>query len=52
MVTHEPDIARHAGRVIQFRDGRLISDQVIDDPIDARVMLTQLPTEQEAPALI
>ena len=52
MVTHEPDIARHAGRVIQFRDGRLISDQVVEEPIDARVMLTQLPTEQEAPALI
>ncbi len=52
MVTHEPDIARHAGRVIQFRDGRLISDQIIDEPIDAREMLATLPTEDEAAAII
>ncbi len=26
MVTHEPDIAAHAGRVICLRDGRIISD--------------------------
>lgn len=45
MVTHEPDVARHAGRVIQFRDGRLISDQVVEQPVDAREMLTSLPPE-------
>jgi putative ABC transport system ATP-binding protein len=27
MVTHEPDIARHAKRVIQLRDGRVASDE-------------------------
>jgi putative ABC transport system ATP-binding protein len=27
MVTHEPDIARHAKRVIQLRDGRVSSDE-------------------------
>jgi ABC-type lipoprotein export system ATPase subunit len=26
-VTHEPDIARHAKRVIQLRDGRVSSDE-------------------------
>ncbi len=26
MVTHEPDIARHAGRVIHVRDGQIVSD--------------------------
>jgi putative ABC transport system ATP-binding protein len=26
MVTHEPDVASHAGRVITFRDGRVLSD--------------------------
>jgi len=26
LVTHEPDIALHAGRVIVFRDGRVVSD--------------------------
>jgi putative ABC transport system ATP-binding protein len=27
MVTHEPDVAAHAGRLITFRDGRNISDR-------------------------
>ena len=26
MVTHEPDIAAHAERVLQFVDGRLVND--------------------------
>ncbi|CAO3406497.1 ABC-type antimicrobial peptide transport system, ATPase component [Azospirillum largimobile] len=26
LVTHEPEVARFAGRVLQFRDGRLIDD--------------------------
>jgi putative ABC transport system ATP-binding protein len=27
MVTHEPDIARWARRIVQFKDGRILSDQ-------------------------
>jgi len=27
MVTHEPDIAQHAKRVITLRDGKIISDE-------------------------
>jgi putative ABC transport system ATP-binding protein len=27
MITHEPDIARHAGRVIQIKDGKLVLDK-------------------------
>lgn len=27
MITHEPDIAKHAKRIIQLKDGRVISDQ-------------------------
>ena len=27
LVTHEPDIASYAGRVVTFRDGRVVSDQ-------------------------
>jgi len=27
LVTHEPDIASYAGRVVSFRDGRIVSDQ-------------------------
>ena len=28
MVTHEPDIAAHAGRVVVLRDGRVESDRL------------------------
>jgi putative ABC transport system ATP-binding protein len=28
MVTHDEDVARHAGRVIRVRDGRVVSDEV------------------------
>lgn len=30
MITHEPDIARHARRIIRMRDGRIISDLSAD----------------------
>ena len=33
LVTHEPDIAAHAGRQVRFRDGRVVSDA----PTPARV---------------
>jgi macrolide transport system ATP-binding/permease protein len=32
MVTHEPEMAAHAGRVIQMRDGRILSDEVRSKP--------------------
>jgi len=42
LVTHEPDIARHTGRIVRFRDGRIISDEKVDDPIDAREVIRNL----------
>jgi len=27
LVTHEPDIAAHADRLISFRDGKVIADE-------------------------
>jgi putative ABC transport system ATP-binding protein len=27
MITHEPDIAQHAGRIITIRDGNIIDDK-------------------------
>jgi putative ABC transport system ATP-binding protein len=32
LVTHEPDIARHARRVISIRDGLITSDEVVGSP--------------------
>ncbi|BCW99053.1 MAG: macrolide export ATP-binding/permease protein MacB [Armatimonadota bacterium] len=31
MVTHEPEIARHARRIVRFRDGRIESDEPVTD---------------------
>ena len=47
LVTHEPDVARYATRNLHFRDGRLIKDEAIDDPADARAMLATLPVEED-----
>jgi putative ABC transport system ATP-binding protein len=42
MVTHEPDIAAYAGRVIVVRDGRVLSDEK-QVPHNAAADLTALP---------
>ncbi len=47
MVTHEPDVARFARRVLKFRDGKLIDDSG-QSPADAAAMLKDLPVELEA----
>jgi len=41
LVTHEADIARHAERILRFRDGLLVSDERVANPIDARVVLEE-----------
>ena len=46
LVTHEPDIATYASRVLVFRDGRLMSDQRTANPVDAAGTLATLPEEE------
>ena len=48
LVTHEPDIATYASRVLVFRDGRLLSDERNPAPQDAAAALTALPADEEA----
>jgi putative ABC transport system ATP-binding protein len=36
LVTHEPDIARHTGRIVAFRDGRIVKDEIVENPLDAQ----------------
>jgi putative ABC transport system ATP-binding protein len=43
MVTHEADVARFARRVLRFRDGHLVEDQVNARPDDALAMLRAEP---------
>src|SRR5439155_17318292 len=35
LITHEPDIAEYASRVLTFRDGRLLRDEPVRSPRDA-----------------
>ena len=52
IVTHEPEIVRFARRILRFRDGRLIGDEVVEKPKDAEKILVEMPvedTEHEIP---
>ena len=42
-VTHEPDIARLTSRNIIFRDGWVIKEQLVEEPLSAANMLKSLP---------
>jgi putative ABC transport system ATP-binding protein len=44
IVTHEPDVARYASRLVRFKDGRVLSDAK-QRPADAAVELEELQNE-------
>ena len=43
LVTHEPDIAQYADRIVVFKDGKIKSDQRVENPRDAAEELKNLP---------
>lgn len=47
LVTHESDIAQYAGRVVVFKDGKIKSDQQVQNPRDAAEELKNLPAIDE-----
>jgi putative ABC transport system ATP-binding protein len=47
LVTHEPDIAQFAKRVIVFRDGRIRKDETMTNRPRAREVLETLPTLED-----
>jgi len=46
LVTHEADVARHAQRALTFRVGRLITDDLVSEPTDARRLLSTLTVDE------
>ena len=47
LVTHEPDIAQYAQRVVVFKDGKIKKDYQIDEQRDAAEELRNLPPLEE-----
>jgi putative ABC transport system ATP-binding protein len=43
LVTHEPDIAQYAKRVVVFKDGRIKRDELVTEPRNAREELQRMP---------
>jgi putative ABC transport system ATP-binding protein len=41
LVTHEHDVATFASRVVSFRDGHVVGDELNPQPADARAMLRE-----------
>ena len=48
MVTHEPDIARHARRIVRFHDGRVVGDETVTQRLNAVELLRAMPPEESA----
>ena len=47
LVTHEPEIASHAQRIIYFRDGKLVKTEQVANPAKATQMLAELTFAEE-----
>ena len=47
IVTHEQEIAEHCSRIVHFRDGKVETDERVEEPVDARVELAKLPVLDE-----
>jgi len=49
LITHEPDIAEYAERVVAFRDGHVVKDERVPRRRDAGAELRALPPVEEVP---
>ena len=42
LVTHEPDIAQHTGRIVSFKDGVIIKDECVENPLQASEVVDKI----------
>jgi putative ABC transport system ATP-binding protein len=47
LITHEPDIAEYATRMVVLRDGRILQDYAVEKRRDAVVELRNMPAKEE-----
>jgi putative ABC transport system ATP-binding protein len=47
LVTHEPDIAAHGTRNVIFRDGHLVTDRIVEQPLSAESELATWTTTED-----
>lgn len=47
LVTHEPDIAQYADRIVVFKDGRINKDYRVEEPKDAAEELKSMPVLED-----
>jgi putative ABC transport system ATP-binding protein len=48
LVTHDPDIARHAERIVSVKDGYIVSDIMVGRRLDAKAILESMPTQNRS----
>jgi putative ABC transport system ATP-binding protein len=41
LVTHDPEVARHARRIISVRDGRVASDDPVPEPLEVSIRMPE-----------
>jgi putative ABC transport system ATP-binding protein len=46
LVSHDPDNARHAERIVSVRDGKIVSDLMVEDRLDAKEVLASMPAAE------
>jgi putative ABC transport system ATP-binding protein len=47
LVTHEPDIAAHGTRNVVFRDGHVVMDRIVEEPLSASAELASWTTTED-----
>jgi len=45
-VTHDPEIAAHTRRIVQLLDGKIVADELVENPLDAETTLAAALAER------